>query len=225
MFRFITTILIATFLFSCSTQNPNPNNSNNNSVTDVDGNVYPTVQICNQVWTAKNLNVSHYRNGDVIPHITNLNDWFFSTNGGWCWYNNDSANYSQYGKLYNCYAVMDSRGLAPSGFHIPTDAEWGILVSCLGGSSMAGGALKETGFTHWNGPNIGATNSSGFNAFAAGYNVGNAFADNGIRCYWWSTDHDGAGHASLWGCYYYNANMGKAMLSQNVGASVRLIKD
>lgn len=149
-----------------------------------------TVRICNQTWMAKNLNVSTYRNGDPIPHVTNDAQWASLTTGAWCWYNNDSATYAAtYGRLYNWYAVNDPRGLAPAGWHIPTSAEWTELANCLGGSAVAGGAMKESGFAHWIPPNAGATNSSGFTGLPAGfrYSTDGKFWGVGWETYWWST--------------------------------------
>ena len=87
-----------------------------------------SIVIGNQVWTSQNLDVSTYRNGDTIPEVQNPNVWYYLTTGAWCFYNNDPANGPVYGKLYNWYAVNDPRGLAPVGYHIPSDAEWTILT-------------------------------------------------------------------------------------------------
>src|SRR6266487_1634854 len=124
----------------------------------------PSIKICDQVWMLKNLDVSTYRNGDPIPKISDNAAWLALTTGAYCYYDNDSANYAAtYGKLYNWFAVNDPRGLAPAGWHVPTDAEFTTLVeTCLGGWQVAGGKMKEIGTTHWASPNEGATNSSGF---------------------------------------------------------------
>src|SRR5665647_2153473 len=128
----------------------------------------PSVTICTQVWMLKNLDVSTYRNGDLIPEVTDQTAWATLTTGAWCYNNNDPAVGVIYGKLYNWYAVNDPRGLAPTGWHVPSDAEWTTLSTCLGGDAVAGGAKKETGTTHWTSPNTGATNSSGFTALPGG---------------------------------------------------------
>src|ERR1035437_2945754 len=100
----------------------------------------PSVTICTQVWMLNNLEVTTYRNGDPIPQVTDPAAWGLLSTGAWCWYNNDSAtNASTYGKLYNWYAVNDPRGLAPTGWHVPSDAEWTTLSTCLGGAFVAGG--------------------------------------------------------------------------------------
>ena len=107
-----------------------------------------TVTIGNQVWTSKNLDVSTYRNGDAIPQVQDANAWENLTTGAWCYYDNDASNGTKYGKLYNWYAVNDPRGLAPKGYHIPTDAEWTQLSDYLGGESKAGTKMKTT--SGWN---------------------------------------------------------------------------
>lgn len=153
----------------------------------------PEVTICNQVWATKNLNVSTYRNGDPIPQVTDPTQWANLTTGAWCYYNNDAANGPIYGKLYNWHAVNDSRGLAPTGWHVPTDIEWTTLTDCLGGESVAGGQMKATGTLEagtglWSSPNTSATNSSGFTALPSGirYN-GGPFAPIGSTASWWSS--------------------------------------
>jgi uncharacterized protein (TIGR02145 family) len=172
------------------------------SVTDINGNVYPTVNIGSQTWMQKNLNVSKYKNGDIIPQVTDATQWANLTTGAWCWYNNDSLNYSKYGKLYNWYAVNDPRGLAPQGWHVPSDGEWNKLVKYLDGSAdtsctinpcsqsnTAGGSLKETGLSNWNSPNSGATNISNFTALPSGYRYSyGTFFNVGGGLNWWSSD-------------------------------------
>ena len=138
------------------------------TVSDKDSNTYNTVKIGTQIWTKENLNVSKYRNGDLIPLVTDPTQWANLTTGAWCYYNNDPANGAVYGKLYNWYAVNDPRGLAPEGWHIPTDTEWTILTVFLGGDTIAGGKMKEIGGSQsdafsWY-YDSGTTNSSGFSA-------------------------------------------------------------
>ncbi|MEI7472110.1 MAG: fibrobacter succinogenes major paralogous domain-containing protein [Chitinophagaceae bacterium] len=99
----------------------------------------PTIEIGTQKWMSKNLDVAFYRNGDVIPQVTDPTAWAALLTGAWCYYNNDSTQGNKYGKLYNWYAVNDPRSLAPQGWHVPSDAEWTILETTLGGSSVAGG--------------------------------------------------------------------------------------
>ena len=159
-------------------------------VIDIDGNVYESVTIGTQCWMKSNLNVSRYRNGDVIPQVTSQEAWAELTTGAWCYYENNTANGTVYGKLYNWYAVTDPRGLAPEGYHVPSDAEWTILVDFLGGETVAGGKMKsQSGWiTGW-GTGDNGTNSSGFNSKPAGRRFsGGAFDYHGTS-YWSTTDY------------------------------------
>jgi len=114
-------------------------------ITDIDNNHYRIVQIGIQVWMAENLRVTHYRNNQSIPNITDNSAWNGLTSGAYCWYNNDPTGYkSLFGALYNWYAVSDSRDLSPAGWHIPSDAEWTTLTTYLGGESVSGGKMKST---------------------------------------------------------------------------------
>jgi uncharacterized protein (TIGR02145 family) len=152
-------LIATTFLIlnSCSDSNSTNNNSDT-SVKDIDGNSYQVVKICNSTWMKSNLMVSKYRNGDVIPQVSDPTQWANLTTGAWCYYTNDTANGPIYGKLYNWYAVIDSRGLAPIGWHVPSDLEFTTLSNCLGGEPIAGGKMKATNL--WDSPNTGANNSS-----------------------------------------------------------------
>lgn len=114
-----------------------------NGVTDICGNSYQSIVIDNQEWMKKNLDVCKYRNGDIIPQVQDATEWENLTTGAWCYYNNDSANGSIYGKLYNWYAVNDSRGLAPAGWHVPSFEEWTTLDNVLGGA----GANNKSSFS------------------------------------------------------------------------------
>ncbi len=117
----------------------------------------------------RNLDVTHYRNGDVIPQVTDSYTWAHLTTGAWCYYDNDPANAS-YGKLYNAYAVHDPRGLAPQGCHVPNQSECNALIThcqTLGGNYAKEGKLKETGFAHWGDPNY-SSNETGFTALGSG---------------------------------------------------------
>jgi len=133
---------------------------------------YTPVTIGNQIWMRTNLNVSTYQNGDDIPQVTGSGDWtYYGDNqiGAWCYYNFDSSYESTYGKLYNWYAVSDARDLAPIGWNIPSSTDYNNLSTYLGGDTIAGGAMKETGTTHWQNPNTGATNNSGFTGVPGGF--------------------------------------------------------
>jgi uncharacterized protein (TIGR02145 family) len=195
------------------------------TVTDIDGNVIQTVIICNQTWTKTNLNVTKYRNGDVIPQVTDPAEWDNLTTGAWCYYNNDPAMEAIYGKLYNWYAVSDPRGLAPTGYHIPTDTDWAVLITCLGGESIAGSAMKETGNTHWLNGNTEATNSSGFTALPGGAG-GSRFEGVGFGGLWW-TSSEGSFTTSAWSyvLVYSDGSATRDGTSKSSGFSVRCIKD
>lgn len=151
------------------------------------------VQIGTQIWMTKNLNVSRYRNGAIIPQVTDPTEWANLTTGAWCYDYNDTSIGGVYGKLYNWYAVNDPRGLAPNGWHIPSDDEWATLTTYLGGLSVAGGELKESGISHWRSPNAGATNNSGFTAIPGGYRDGDGtFHLAGANGYWWTSSESSA---------------------------------
>ena len=163
-------LIVLFTIFACE---KDPTSSKDDeTITDIDENVYKTVTIGDQVWLAENLKVTHFRNGDAIPNVTDSAEWSDVNTGAYCNYNNDTAIANIYGKLYNLYAINDDRGLAPEGWHIPTDEAWTTLTDYLGGNGIAGGKLKETGFEHWNSPNIGASNESGFTALPGGQRDG-----------------------------------------------------
>jgi uncharacterized protein (TIGR02145 family) len=183
----------------------------------------PSVTIGTQTWMLRNLDVTTYRNGDPIPEITDQTQWNNLTTGAWCYYNNDSANGAIYGKLYNWYAVNDPRGLAPVGYHVPSLAEYILLRDYLGGASIAGGALKETGTTHWQSPNTGATNSSGFTLLGSGVRTFfftwlNQYSDS-----WTSTDGGYGGNFVYAG--YSSAGLSNSTTLSTKGSAVRCLKD
>ncbi len=185
------------------------------------------VVIGTQTWTCQNLDVTTYRNGDPIPEVTDPTAWNNLTTGAWCYYNNDSSNNAVYGKLYNWYAVNDPRGLAPTGYHIPTDSEWTVLTDYLGGLSVAGGKMKEVGTTHWSSPNNGATNSSCFTGLPGGYrDYDGTFYYFGISGYWLSsTDLSLASGPWYRGIGNLDVEAIRSYSLYNSGMSVRLIKD
>jgi uncharacterized protein (TIGR02145 family) len=195
---------------------------------------YPNVSICCQKWMTQNLDVTTYRNGDSIPKVTNDADWFSLTTGAYCYYENDSATYAAtYGKLYNWYAVNDPRGLAPEGWRVPTHFEWTTLVDCLGGSTIAGGKLKEAGFAHWANPNTAVTNISGFTALPAGYRIERGdpllptFNMLGVYTRFW-TATDGPPGQQPYVHFLYIGSGGSSVagnFGKQDGCSVRCIKD
>jgi uncharacterized protein (TIGR02145 family) len=188
---------------------------------------YPSVTICCQSWMTKNLDVDTYRNGDAIPQVTDPTTWAALTTGAWCYNNNSPANDAIYGKLYNWYAVNDPRGLAPEGWHIPTDFEWTTLENCLGGASIVGGAMKEIGTTHWTTPNLGATNISGWTGLPGGYRnpTNGTFISVGNYGYWWSSTEFNTSFAWLRYLFFNNGTLSRDGSPMQGGFSVRCIRD
>ncbi len=205
---------------------PNPTPTPSYTIKDIDGYLYDTVTIGSQVWIKQNLKTTHYRNGDPIPQVTNPTAWAELTTGAWCWYNNDSANYSVFGRLYNWYAVNDARKLAPAGWHIPTEAEFNALVTGLGGDALAGGKLKVTGTSYWLTPNTGATNSSRFTGLGAGFRAFHGgYAGIGTSGLWWAAGAYGT-QSSL--AFELSNYLGSSKLNEsnwNYAFSVRCLKD
>jgi uncharacterized protein (TIGR02145 family) len=167
----IYTSLIIGFLIlvSVSCKKDNDNTSDiPSTVTDIDGNVYHTITIGKQTWMVENLKTTRFRNGDSIPNIKVDSTWSKLTTAAYCNIGNDTSLGNIYGRLYNIAAVHEVRNICPVGWHVPTDADWGILSSELGHNEIAGGKMKETGTSHWASPNTGATNESGFTALPGG---------------------------------------------------------
>ncbi len=215
------------------------------SVTDIDDNIYTSVTICNQTWTKSNLNVSKYTDGTPIPQVTDPTQWANLTTGAWCYYENITANGTKYGKLYNWCAVAGiydvasannpalRKKLAPTGWHVPTDAEWSSLINCLdpnadGGNNVpniAGGKMKATGTSLWISPNTDATNESGFTALPGGCRYTNgAFDYIGYRCFWWSSSE---GDITVLVCNLHTNNGYANRYGQfkTYGFSVRCLRD
>jgi len=167
------------------------------TLIDIDGNVYQTIKIGNQWWMAENLKVTHYRNGDAIPNYIDYGLWASPTSGAYCNFNNDELNAAIYGRLYNGLAVLDNRNIAPIDWQIPSDYDWQVLVEYLGGSSVAGGKMMETGIAHWWEPNTVATNESRFTALPGGYRNNAGVYHNLMMWafFWSSTSKDSA---NLW---------------------------
>ena len=178
-----------------------------------------------QTFMDKNLVVVTYRNGDVIPQVTDQTAWASLTTGAWCHYNNDPANDTIYGKLYNWYAVNDPRGLAPQGWHIPTDAEWTTLSTLLGGTSVAGGKMKTTGTSLWL-SNTEATNSSGFAGLPGGIrNDDGSFSSLGYEGYWLSSTQASSTDALFRSLSYDNGLLNRYNYYKKGGFSVRCLRD
>lgn len=214
-------------------------NSDTGTMTDIDGNVYQTVQIGNQVWMAENLKVTRYRNGDQIPNVTGPSEWGNMSSGAYCSYDNDDSNVSIYGRLYNWHAVNDPRRLAPTGWHVPSDAEWKTLEKYLGMSQTEadafgyrgtdeGNKLKSTSGWYWDiVPQDGnGTNESGFSALPGGirgytdyfYYLGNE-AD-----YWTATERSD-NYAWFRSLTYQRSDVYRVERGKQEGFSIRCVKD
>jgi uncharacterized protein (TIGR02145 family) len=186
----------------------------------------PTIQIGTQKWMSKNLDVAFYRNGDPIPQVTDPTAWAGLTTGAWCHYNNDPILGNKYGKLYNWYAVNDPRGLAPNGWHIPSDAEWTTLETTLGGQLVAGGKMKEPGTFNWTAPNTGADNSSGWAGLPGGFRLyEGSFVFVGFYGYWWSASEYYTTLAWFRYLLWYNGFILNGEIDKRDGFSVRCIRD
>ncbi|OFX28242.1 MAG: hypothetical protein A2X08_14405 [Bacteroidetes bacterium GWA2_32_17] len=198
----------------------------NNTITDIDGNVYHYVTIGTQVWLVEDLKVTHYRNGDSIPNITDETQWTNLTSGAYCNYDNNVLNSTTYGKLYNWYVINDSRNICPTGWHVPTDAEWTTLVTFLGGEGITGGKLKETGTIHWLSPNTGATNETGFTALPAGTrNSSGSYSNTFNHGYWWTSSEQDASNAWDRNVNYNHVDIYRNYDPKTTGFSIRCIKD
>lgn len=216
----------AKFNGSFTTKNP--------TVTDIDGNVYQSVKIGDQIWIAENLKVTHYNDGTEIPNLISDEDWIKAgeeASGAYCYYNNDPKLGEVYGALYNWYAVNTGK-LAPKGWHVPTNAEWEKLTLTLANmsNSCSGYACREKGTEHWTSPND-ATNISGFTALGGGWR---GFSKQKIYCFgdllesgaWWAADEMRPGVAFIaWTDHDSKWLITSNSCSNDGGSSVRLVKD
>ena len=195
-------------------------------MTDIDGNVYKTIQIGKQIWMADNLRVTKYRNGNPIQQVENNQVWENLDFGAWSYYSNVSEVDLTYGKLYNWFSVNDARGLAPKGWHIPTSIEVVRLVEFLGGDTEAGGLMKETGTTYWASPNEGATNSSGFSARPAGKREFNGdFINQNREAGFWTSTLNNSFSANIFYLGYDTKSIYLSPYYMTAGFSIRCIKD
>ena len=225
-------------VFNCinPTDGSDPNQKQK-TIKDIDGNVYKIVKIGDQWWMAENLNVTRYRNGDVIPDVTSTTAWENLTINGYCNYENNEINAATYGRLYSWYAVTDPRRLAPAGWHLPSDEEWKQLELLLGMSqsvadqsgwrgSDEGGKLKVTGTMLWNSPNTAATNTTGFAALPGGCrNSDGDFGFVGEGGYFWSSTEFDASSAWARNLFYHYAGVVRDCSKKNFGRSVRCVRD
>jgi uncharacterized protein (TIGR02145 family) len=199
------------------------------NITDAESNTYKTVYIGTQQWMAENLKVTKYNDGTAIQYVTDNTQWQNNTTGAWAYYNNDAANNAKYGKLYNWYAVSPTtngnKNVCPTGWHVPTDAEWTVLTDYLG-ASVAGVKMKEVGTTSWISPNTDATNTSLFTGVPGGSrnNFGN-YSNIGNGADWWSSSEYSADEAWYRNLYYLSNGVNRFFLNKNFGVSIRCLKD
>lgn len=202
------------------------------TVKDIDGNVYKTVTIGTQTWMAENLKTTKFNDGTEIPLAKlEANEWANHTVAGstqpaYCWlYDSASVYKNRYGAFYNGFTIIRGN-LCPAGWHVPSDQDWTILTTYLGGESIAGGKLKEAGTTNWNKPNNGATNETGFTARAGG-----TISDNGSNWYnldyvfWWSSTVNNEKYLWTRDINFNVPNITRSYADMQVGNSVRCIKD
>ena len=201
-----------------------------NTITDSrDGQTYKTVRIGTQTWMAENLKTTKYRNGDQIATTSspglNIKKEASASKYQWA-YKGDEKNVTTYGRLYTWYAVTDSRAICPAGWHIPAETDWQTLTDFLASDNIAGGKMKETGTAHWNEPNKGATNESGFLALPGGYrNFDVSFDGIGMASYWWSATENFNTNGWSRVINWISSNLSKNTENKAYGFSVRCIKD
>jgi len=215
---------------STSSTSTSTTTSTSSSTTTTTTTMNPLVVICSQTWMRKSLDVAKYRNGDTIPQAINPTQWLAYNaldQGCWAYPNFDPANGPVYGKLYNWHALIDPRGIVPAGYHIPSENECQTLISCLGGGSVAGGPMKETGLTHWDSPNLGATNSSGFTGVGSGrinYYDGQVNLFKGVASFF-TTTLPYNDYVRVMQISTFNTIISIDSRNRYDGMSVRLIKD
>ncbi len=219
MFKILGVILLLVLVHSC-------NKDDDDTIKDSDGNAYTSVKIGTQIWMVENLKTTHYKNGTGIPLVTDGTEWSNLSTPGYCWYNNNESSYKDtYGALYNWFTI-NTGNLCPAGWHVPSKEEWATLATFLGGESIAGGKLKETGTTHWQSPNTGASDESGFTALPGGYRYDDGIFDFiGWNGFWWSTtvsysDKAFSRELEFDYSYFFEFNDPK-----KAGFSVRCVKD
>lgn len=234
-------IIFASFILSsCGGGNTNTDEQKDNTdevespykgnsgsfVDERDNQTYNWVRIGEQVWMSENLNVEKFRNGDIIPHAKTEEEWKkarASKQPAWCYYDNEPANGEKYGKLYNWYAVNDSRGLTPAGWHIPSDAEWTQLIEYLEGKNGAGKKMKSTNGWKDNG---NGTNECNFLGLPCGIrSYFGSFNYFGNYAYWWSSTESNTDFAYTRSLYFESADVFRGSLGKGSGFSVRCLKD
>jgi uncharacterized protein (TIGR02145 family) len=201
------------------------------SISDIDGNLYYTVDIGTQVWMAENLRTTKYNDNTDIPLVTDNTAWSVLTTPGYSWYRNDETTYkSTYGALYNWFTVdaasNGGKNVCPVGWHVPGDSEWTTLTTFLGGDAAAGDKLKETGITHWLSPSTEPTNETGFTALPGGYRVTEGlYGSVGNEGKWWSSTMYNGPIAWYRYMYFNISYVGRDGSYKPYGLSIRCLRD
>jgi uncharacterized protein (TIGR02145 family) len=201
--------------------------SNPGAGVTFDGYTYTSIVLGNgQEWMAENLRTTSYANGDPIPNVSDDTQWQNLTTGAWAHYNNENQYENPYGKLYNWYTVADPRNVCPTGWHVPTDAEYTLLTDYLGGLPVAGGKMKSTGTQYWLSPNTDATNESGFSGLpGGGRSLNGTFSGIGNLGSWWSSTEYGTLGAWLRYLGYNYGSVSRGSNYKDGGFSVRCLRD
>jgi uncharacterized protein (TIGR02145 family) len=196
-------------------------------VSDIDGNIYYTVQIGTQIWLRSNLKTTKFNNGDPIPNITDNTAWSALTTPGYASYDNNLSNSSTYGLLYNWYTAIDSRNVCPIGWHMPTESDWSTIISFLGGELVAGGKMKVTGTSLWKSPNSSATNSTAFSGLPGGFrDQSGTFFLITEYCPWWSATLAVTDYPWAYDLRYNSAKITVSSTNnKNRGFAIRCVKD
>lgn len=205
-------------------------------LSDIDGNIYTTTTIGTQTWMVENLKTTKYSDGTLILNITVNETWNAANYGVYCDYENTPSISTIYGRLYNWYVVDNNsatkvasnkgKNICPTGWHVPSDAEWVILTDYLGGESVAGAKLKETGISNWINPNSGATNETGFTALPGGNRFSNgSYSNIGSYGNWWSSTENSPTNVWARGIGYNKSTVSRGNVIKQNGFSVRCIKD
>ena len=202
-----------------------------NQISDADGNIYSSVKIGTQVWMVENLKTTKYNDGATIPLISDNTTWKNSTDGAYCWYNNDINNKGSFGALYNWYAVNKGK-LCPAGWHVPSQSDYTAFIDFLGGESVAGGKLKtigtiEDGNGLWYQPNVDATNEYEFSALPGGMRGGGAgnFSDLNYGGVWWSSTESTSDNSIYLYINNFDATFFNGVTTKKAGFSVRCLKN
>lgn len=198
-------------------------------VKDIDGNIYKTVIIGDQEWMGENLKTTKYNDGASIVNEPDMTKWVHITTDAFSWVNNDEKTKETFGVFYNWFSVNTGK-LCPTGWRVPSDTDWKKLTDYLGGAETASGKLKESGTGHWNAPNAGATNETGFSAIPAGYRYGyfwgaGTFYELGLNGYFWTSTEFTNTHSWTRTLSAGNTKVYRSVFVKNNGFSVRCLKD